>query len=271
MSRRAEALRQVETPRIQVPDASRLIVPRRIPIASIVSGDCKVIVDKGDPLLARQASHDKSAITLWQLRVQTSPFSKQYVPGCVPRLLRTENKRARWLLNVKCAKKDSYLRGWTVRLKVEPGKGRKMITRDVLVSCSCPAWRYWGADYNAAGNGYSQAVRARINLDRGIRDPGRTYLICKHVYTVGFLVRGWAVPYAFEGEVQRRYREKPVEVEVEEIEPGVPEVVRPLRPPPPQEMAPPPEPVPEAEELAPPEPEVEEEQAEDEEFPVYLL
>jgi len=263
-------------------------IPRVIHLGHL--DDYKVILDKS-------AMVDKSAVTLWDLRRRTSPFSKKYVPGCNARVWRTEAPRGRWLFNVICSKPKSREKGWTVRLKVLRGKGRKLATRDVLVSCSCPAWAYWGADYNAFHNGYSEAVRARIDLDKGIRDPNRTYLICKHVYVVGAMVREWAVPYEFEGEKQYRRKVRPEpevemyeEYEVEEVEPGVPEVVRPRRipeeppkeeaPPTPEQVAPaPPEPPqaqpaqPEAPQEAPETPpeKPEEETEEEEDFPVYLL
>lgn len=169
---------------------------------------------------------EKSAVTLWDLRRRTSPFSKKYVPGCTARLLRTEAKRGRWLFRVTCSKPDSKKEGHIVRIRILKGKGRKMVTRDVQVSCSCGAWKYWGADFNAAGGEYLEGPPRSDGSAPDIRDPGRTYLICKHVYTVGFIVREWAVPYEFEGEVKYRYKKRPekkvVEEEEEEVEPGVP-------------------------------------------------
>lgn len=197
-------------------------------------------------------------------------------------VVRAEPRRARWIFRVRCNKPESKPEGHLVRLQALSGESERLSRRDVLVSCSCPAWRYWGADYNAYHNGYSEAIRSLLNEDKAIRDPGRTYLICKHVYALGRVVTGisletgemesesifeWTVPETFRGETRRR--PPPPEEEIvreEEVEPGVPEVRRPERPEPPPAQPAPAEPEP-----APAEPETTQEEEEDEDFPVYLL
>lgn len=52
----------------------------------------------------------------------------------------------------------------------------------VLVGCTCPAWRYWGADYNANSLEYLDG-KPRSNLNPpDIHDPERKNLVCKHVH-----------------------------------------------------------------------------------------
>lgn len=272
---RRSSLQEIPAPLTVAGEVPPYVTPRVLSVAKLVQGEYKVAVEK-------------SAVSLWELRQRTSPFSKKYVPGCRPSVLRAEPRRARWLFRVRCSKPDSKPEGHIVRIRVLRGRGDQIISRDILVSCSCPAWAYWGADYNAFHNGYSEAVRAKIHLDRAIRDPGRTYLICKHVYAIGSLVRGWAVPKAFEVEQKKRREmlkappKKPTEApkrktpqrkqvdqeEIPEVEPGVPDS-RSRRPEP---QIPSQEPPLEAEEgLVSPQEEVAPEEEEDEDFPVYLL
>lgn len=266
--------------------SKRALTPRILSLAKLEAGEYKVITEK-------------SAVTLWQLRQRTSPFSKKWAPGCHARVVRQEPRRARWIFRVRCNKPESAPEGHLVRLQALPGDQERLSRRDVLVSCSCPAWRYWGADYNAYNNGYSEAIRARLDQDQGIRDPGRTYLICKHVYALGKITTNinletgdreqesifeWTVPETFRGEEWRRLPPPEEEIvreeeeDVGEVEPGVPEVRRPRRTQPrptPQPSPPPsaPEPPPEQEpqtQTGPEQPDVKEEE-EDEDFPVYLL
>lgn len=176
---------------------------------------------------------EKSAIRLWDLRGQTSPFSKKRAPNCTARTLRTEKDRSRWLFSVKCF--EHYSKGpHIVRIRALPGKGHKLATRDVVVSCSCPFWVYWGPDYNAAQGGFSESIRSN-GAAPNIRDPSRKNLICKHVWIVGRSIRDWIVPEP------RKLKPVSIPAEPEFEEPrGIVEVPEHRRPPkevvPPEEM-----------------------------------
>jgi hypothetical protein len=52
---------------------------------------------------------------------------------------------------------------------------------DVRVSCSCPSWLYWGAQYNALIGGYIYGPVRIKGTPPGVRDPNGTFTICKHV------------------------------------------------------------------------------------------
>lgn len=51
---------------------------------------------------------------------------------------------------------------------------------DVKVWCTCQAWQYWGAAYNATDKKYNLDKIEKI--EPNVRDPNREYLVCKHVH-----------------------------------------------------------------------------------------
>lgn len=51
---------------------------------------------------------------------------------------------------------------------------------EVKVWCTCQAWQYWGAAFNATDQKYN--LDKIELLEPNIRDPKREYLVCKHVH-----------------------------------------------------------------------------------------
>lgn len=93
----------------------------------------------------------KTAISLPELVRQTNAFSKKYRGGCQARLLDSNPKALFLHYNVKCNKEDSDPAGHDVRVqfdvtKVEETQQAKDL--DLQVNCSCPAFLYWGAQWN---------------------------------------------------------------------------------------------------------------------------
>lgn len=71
-------------------------------------------------------------------------------------------------------------KGYLCNIKLDDDANRlQVLTRDVRVSCGCPAFHYWGAKYNATQNGYNYRMRTDIPPDK--RDPDRNHKICKHL------------------------------------------------------------------------------------------
>jgi hypothetical protein len=124
----------------------------------------------------------------------TSDFSTKYAPGCTAYTIRTDPSTFLLVYQVKCKKKDSKGRmvsnpnGHTVRIKFDPSKIEDSSTvdnLDVKVSCSCPAFLYWGAQWNL---GEGDALYNKKNprpLYQAPTDPQRFQnIICKHIKTV---------------------------------------------------------------------------------------
>jgi hypothetical protein len=66
-------------------------------------------------------------------------------------------------------------------LKKRPKSGFKVSDLDIAVTCSCPAWKWGGADFNAAEGGYLYQKPKSNGQAPDIRDPSREHGICKHV------------------------------------------------------------------------------------------
>jgi len=71
------------------------------------------------------------------------------------------------------------------------GQKQKIKIRDMdcKVSCNCPAFLYWGSDYNASEGGYlDKSIYYPMSKARGRapmkRDPFGKNLICKHIAAV---------------------------------------------------------------------------------------
>src|SRR5580658_3653282 len=130
----------------------------------------------------------KTAISLPDLVRQTNAFSKKYRPGCSPRLL-DSNPTALFLhYNVKCNKEDSDPAGHDVRVqfdvtKVDETQNAKDL--DIQVQCSCPAFLYWGAQWNLhQRDGLLGPARPALQAPKERLDLRGNYVICKHIHAV---------------------------------------------------------------------------------------
>jgi hypothetical protein len=130
----------------------------------------------------------KTAISLPDLVRQTNQFSKKYRGGCQPRLL-DSNPRALFLhYNVKCNKEDSDPAGHDVRVQFDVTKvqeSQKAKDLDVQVQCSCPAFLYWGAQWNLhQRDGLLGPSRPALQAPKERLDLRGNYVICKHIHAV---------------------------------------------------------------------------------------
>lgn len=140
----------------------------------------------------------KKAISLGELNNQTSGYSVKYKKGCTAKLNRAMPKYGRWLFTVQCTEKWS--KGpYDVRFKLIKQKGKKtkgVLGREIEMSCSCNAWRYNGADWNAKTKNYSERQFSN-GQSPDIRDPNRKYLICKHIAACVPILQGYLIPKGF--------------------------------------------------------------------------
>src|SRR5271167_1822070 len=130
----------------------------------------------------------KTAISLPEIVRQTNSFSKKYRGGCMPRLL-DSNPNALFLhYNVKCSKEDSDPAGHDVRVQFDVTKvqeSQKAKDLDVQVQCSCPAFLYWGAQWNLhQRDGLLGPSRPQLQAPKERLDLRGNYVICKHIHAV---------------------------------------------------------------------------------------
>jgi preprotein translocase subunit YajC len=140
------------------------------------------------PLFLTDAPHTKTAISLPELVRQTNAFSKKYRPGCTPKLLDSNPKALFLHYNVKCNKEDSDPAGHDVRIQFDITKvqeSQKAKDLDVQISCSCPAFLYWGAQWNLhQRDGLLGQPRPKLVAPTERMDLRANFVICKHIHAV---------------------------------------------------------------------------------------
>ena len=128
------------------------------------------------------AAFTKKAWTIGQLVQKTrNKGTKKRAKNCSVKLLRFEKKKYRWLYRVSC--RESYSAPYHIcRFKVDssPTKWQHFNSRAIVhVSCSCPAWVYWGSAYHATQKDFGDLRKE--NRPPEVRDPSGANFLCKHV------------------------------------------------------------------------------------------
>lgn len=140
------------------------------------------------PLFLAKSPHTKTAIALPELVRQTNAFSKKWRGGCSPALLDSNPKALFLHYNVKCHKKDSDPGGHDVRVQFDVTKvqeSQKAKDLDIEVSCSCPAFLYWGAQWNLhQRDGLLGIPRPELVAPTERLDLRGNFVICKHIHAV---------------------------------------------------------------------------------------
>jgi hypothetical protein len=130
----------------------------------------------------------KTAISLPEIVRQTNQFSKKYRGGCSPRLLDSNPKALFLHYNVKCQKEDSDPAGHDVRVQFDVTKveeTQKAKDLDLQVNCSCPAFLYWGAQWNLhQRDGLLGPARPELQAPTERLDLRGNFVICKHLHAV---------------------------------------------------------------------------------------
>lgn len=140
------------------------------------------------PLSLYESGKYKTAISLKGLVDQTNSFSTKNKDGCVPRIVESDPRRMYMRYNVKCSLKTSDPNGHDVRIKFDTdmiGDGSRYDNVNVKVSCSCPAFLYWGAQWNLNHQDALEGQpRPLLQAPTERLDLRNQFLICKHVKVV---------------------------------------------------------------------------------------
>jgi hypothetical protein len=136
--------------------------------------------------------------TVKELLNRTGITSIKYTGGCRSRIWKAQPELGLWTFTVRCSGRRWNKGPYIVRFKLLKGilKQPKIFDRDVETSCTCNAWKFDGADYNALEGNYSEKQYSN-GMPPNQKDPRRQYLICKHVAVSIPLFSKYAVPKGF--------------------------------------------------------------------------
>jgi hypothetical protein len=140
------------------------------------------------PLQHLASKKYKVAFSIKELAQASNDFSKKYVGGCTPSLIKSEPKKLFMHYRVTCTKADSDPKGHEVRVQFDLSKidtSSTINNLDVRVSCSCPAFLYWGAQWNLNSLDSLEGVpRPELKAPTEQLEKRDTYFICKHIKVV---------------------------------------------------------------------------------------
>lgn len=140
------------------------------------------------PIIRYKDGSYKIAISLPELVKETNAFSVKNRPGCVPSLIKSDPKSLFLQYNVKCNLKTSDPDGHTTKVRFDLNKVNaktRATGLDVKVNCSCPAFLYWGAQWNThQKDALEGEPRPKLQAPKERLDLRSNFLICKHCKAV---------------------------------------------------------------------------------------
>ena len=140
------------------------------------------------PLSKLAGLNYKIAISIKDLVNQSNAFSKKYVGGCTPSLIKSNPKKLFMQYKVRCTKADSDPQGHEVRIQFDISKvttTSNINNLDVKCSCSCPAYLYWGAQWNSHQvDALEGPARPLLQAPQEQLDKRNGYMVCKHIHVV---------------------------------------------------------------------------------------
>ncbi len=83
-------------------------------------------------------------------------------------------------------------RPWIQKVKAHPGKSSRSTLvweQNITTMCGCPAWLWWGSQWNAVKAKYQYGLPIPKLLPPNINDPEREKFACKHVISVSEWIR----------------------------------------------------------------------------------
>ena len=143
-------------------------------------------------------------LTQSQIYTKTKGWRRPDVSGVTVRLQRAEPRVGRWTFTTGSGK-ENYT---TIFQFVPQGTIKQTDKLQVRVSCSCPSWLFWGAQYNAVLGDYLYGkVRPKFTPPHK-RDPENRFLVCKHVLACIPLVSRYRL-MEITGPIRERLRRQP--------------------------------------------------------------
>jgi hypothetical protein len=140
--------------------------------------------------LGRYFAHQgyKVAISVPELKAQTNDFSVKNQGGCAPALEKSNPKDLYLQYNVKCKLNTSDPAGHEVKVHFDLSQVKDETTArnlDVAASCTCPAFLYWGAQWNMhQRDALEGEPRPLLTAPTERLDLRGKFVICKHCKVV---------------------------------------------------------------------------------------
>lgn len=144
---------------------------------------------------------EKEAALIRDIQRDCGPDLVARAKGVRPKLSRVDAKNGIWLFDVPGSEGSHRVRIKAVR----QGNVRDMNKVHVLVSCSCPFWRWQGPEYWAKAGGYLYGKPRGLASKPDVKDPNGQHRACKHALAVftHILDRGWqAAPRSKQGDLR---------------------------------------------------------------------
>ena len=121
------------------------------------------------------------ALKINEILTGLSPKVTSGAKSVTPKLKRADPNNAIWTYTVPGSKGESY----TVKVKGVPKGGLRNVSKmDVLVSCTCPFFRYQGPEHWAKVGDYLYGKPTGTAAKPDQKDPNGGNRICKHVAAV---------------------------------------------------------------------------------------
>jgi hypothetical protein len=162
----------------------------------------------------------KVAFSIKDLVNLTSEFSVAKAKNCNISIKNVDVDSMLLTYKVRCKEKGSDPNGHTVKVRFDTDQiidKSGINDLDVKVSCTCPAFLYWGAQWNL-GQGDALEGKPREKY-QAPTDPRRfQFVICKHIKIVSDRIN------PFLKRLLDKYKEKGTEKTLERYEPTTPNV-----------------------------------------------
>ncbi len=119
-----------------------------------------------------------------------NPKVQDRASKCSSTLKRADPKNLRWIFSVDCGNGAKVVKMQAVR----KGNVVRLGRMDLVLSCSCPAWRWLGSEFHAVMDEFIDGKPRGTASVPVIRDPELINRVCKHVASALSLARDWEIP-----------------------------------------------------------------------------
>lgn len=111
---------------------------------------------------------------------------------CSAQIKRADVKNLRWIFAVDCGNGVKVVKMKAAR----KGNLVKLSRMELMLSCSCPAWRWLGSEHHSQQGQYIDGKPRGTAAAPKIKDPENVNRVCKHVAAALSMAKAWEIPAA---------------------------------------------------------------------------